>query len=136
MSLKVPNALEVEVLTTLMTPALTMKLYSNNVTPGDGDTAATYTEVSGGGYASKPLTFANWTITAGTPSSANYSPIQEWTFTGPTNAPGTIYGYFVTRNSDGKLMWAERFPAANVPFAPIAGSIIKVLPKFTAESQF
>jgi hypothetical protein len=134
MPLVVPDALEVEVLTTLLTPALTMKLYSNNYTPVGGSAAANFTEVAGGGYANKPLTFANWVITSG--SLALYNAMQEWVFTGVTNAPGTIYGYYITRNSDGKLMWAERFPAANVPFTPIAGSIIRVLPRLTAESAF
>ena len=136
MALVVPNTLEVEILTEKLTPALTMKLYSNDVTPSGGSAPAGFTEVAGGGYTSKPLTFANWSISAGDPSSAVYNATQQWTFTGPTNAPGTIYGYFVTRNSDGKLMWAERFPSAVVPFSPIAGSIIKVLPRFTAQSQF
>lgn len=136
MSLIVPDTLEVEVITNALTLALTMKLYSNNVTPVGTTTAAAFTEVTGGGYASKPLTFANWTITSGDPSQAIYTSTQQWTFTGPTSGPGTVYGYFVTRNSDGKLMWSERFPTALVPFAPIVGSIIKVLPKFTAQSQF
>jgi|SRR5262245_5712025 len=135
MSMKVPNAVEVEVITTLLTPNLTLKLYGNDKTPADGDVAANYTEISGGGYANKPLTFANWTITSGAPSAGSY-PGQTWIFTGPINAPGTIYGYYVTRDSDGKLMWAERFPSANVPFGPVNGSKIVVLPRFTAESQF
>jgi hypothetical protein len=136
MSLVVPDALEVEILTEKLTPALTLKLYGNNVTPTGASTAAAFTEIAGGGYLAKPLTFANWGIVAGDPSVATYNAIQEWSFTGVINAPGTIYGYFVIRNSDGKLMWAERFPPANVPFSPIAGSVIRVLPKFTAQSQF
>ena len=136
MSLIVPDTIEVEVLTTALTPALTMKLYSNNATPAHDSSAASFTEVTGGGYAAKPLTFANWGIVAGDPSVATYNATQTWTFTGPTTGPGTIYGYYVIRNSDGKLMWAERFPAANVPFAPIAGSIISVIPKFTTQSAF
>lgn len=136
MSLVVPNTLEVEVLTDLMTDALTMKLYGNDATPAAGSSAASFTEISGGGYASKPLTFANWSISAGDPSQAVYNATQQWTFTGPISGTGNVYGYFVTRNSDGKLMWAERFPSAVVPFVPIAGSIIKVLPRFTAQSQF
>lgn len=135
MSLKVPNAAELEIITYVLTPALTLRMYGNNVTPADGDTAAGYTEIAGGGYANKPLTFANWTIVAGTPTTASYA-VQIWTFTGVINAPSTIYGYYVTRNSDGKLMWAERFPAATVPFTPAVGSIIRVVPKFTVESQF
>lgn len=136
MSLVVPDTVEVEVLTALLTPALTLRLFSNNATPAHSSSAASFTEVSGGGYASKPLTFANWVITAGDPSQAIYNASQVWTFTGPTNAPGTIYGYYVTRNSDGLLMWAERFPVSVVPFVPIGGSQIMVLPKFSAQSLF
>src|SRR5215467_3980825 len=116
MSLVFPDIQEVEVLTTLLTPNLTMRLYGNNKTPAHGDTAAAYTEIAGANYANKPLTFANWTITAGEPTIANYAATQSWAFNGIINAPGTIYGYYVTRDSDGKLMWAERFPSAVVPF--------------------
>ena len=136
MGLVVPDVLEVETLNNVLGSPLTLRLYSNNKVPAGGDNAAAYTEVAGGGYASFPLTLANWNIVAGTPSAATYNAVQIWTFTGVTNAPGTIYGYFVTRNSDGKLMWAERFPAASVPFNPVAGSIIRILPKFTVGSQF
>jgi hypothetical protein len=132
----IPNALEVEVLTTLLTPALTMKIYGNNVTPTGASTAASFTEISGGGYTSKPLTFANWGIVSGDPSIATYNAMQSFDFTGAIAGPGTIYGYFVTRNSDGKLMWAERFPPANVPFVPVAGSKIQILPKLSAQSLF
>src|SRR3982751_2479471 len=113
MSLVVPNAIEVEVLTTLLTPAYTLRIYGNNKTPAAGDVAANYTEISGGGYVAKAITFANWTIVAGAPSLATYTG-QTWIFTAAIDAPGTIYGYYVTRNSDGKLLLAERFPAANV----------------------
>jgi hypothetical protein len=134
MGFVVPNTIEHEVLTTLLTPPLTLRLYGNNVTPNSTSATADFTEIAGGGYANKPLIFANWTIVEGTPSEATYSAVQQWTFTGPINAPGTIYGYYVTRNSDSKLVWAERFPAANVPFSPIAGSIVGLLPRFDAQS--
>lgn len=138
MSIVIPDAIEIEVITSVLTPALTMRLYGNNKVPAHGDTIAAYTEIAGGGYVSKPLTFVNWNLVAGEPSVASYNALVTWTFTGVINAPGTIYGYYVMRNIDGKLVWAERFPAANVPFAPIAagGSIIRVLPKFSAQSQF
>lgn len=136
MSLIVPNAYEVEALNDLLTPPLTLRLYGNAATPSGTSTAAAFTEITGGGYAAKPLTLANWNISAGDPSQAVYNATQAWTFTGIIDPPGTIYGYFVTRDSDGLLMWAERFPAANVPFVPINGSIIKILPKYTAQSAF
>jgi hypothetical protein len=136
MSQVVPNALEVEVLTTLLTPALTLRLYGNNATPAGASTAASFTEIAGGGYVAKALTFANWSIAAGDPSTGLYNILQQFNFTGVINAPGTIYGYYVTRNSDGKLIWAERFSAALVPFAPVAGSTISIVPAFNAQSQF
>ena len=136
MSMVIPDVLEVEIITTLLTPALTLRLYSNNATPIGTSSAASFTEVAGGGYAALPLTFAHWGITSGNPSTAIYDTTQTFTFTGVTNAPGTIYGYYVTRNSDGKLMWAERFASGLVPFTPIAGSVIKILPRFTADSEF
>jgi hypothetical protein len=136
MSLIVPDVEEVEVLTNTLTPALHLRLFSNNVTPVHTSSAASFTEVAGGGYAAFPLTFANWTIVAGDPSQATYNSNQIFIFTGPSSAPGTVYGYYVTRDSDGKLMWAERFPPANVPFVPIAGSEILILPRYSAQSQF
>jgi len=134
MTLIVPDAREVVILTDYLTPALTLKLYGNDATPSGTSAAADFTEIAGGGYANKPLIFANWGIIAGSPTIALYNAMQQWVFTGPINAPGTIYGYFVTRNSDGLLMWAERFPAGNVPFNPIAGSDIRVTPRITCES--
>ena len=132
----VPDVLENEILTAILNTALTLKLYGNNTTPIGASLAAGFTEIAGGGYASKPLTFANWGIISGDPTSATYNTQQTWTFTGPINAPFTIYGYYVTRNSDGKLMWAERFAVGLVPFTPINGSIIKVIPKFVAQRLF
>jgi hypothetical protein len=133
MTLIVPNAREVAIMTEFLTPSLTLKLYSNDVTPDGTKVAGDFTEVSGGGYTSFPLTFANWTIVGGAPTVCTY-PIQGWGFTGPTSAPGTIYGYFITRVSDGVLMYAERFPGGTVPFTPENGSIIRVTPKITCES--
>ncbi len=134
MTLIVPNARELVILTDFLTPDLTLKLYSNDRTPAGGDVAADYTEISGGGYTNKPLTFANWGITAGAPTVGLYNAVQEWIFTGATDAPGTIYGYYITRDSDGVLMWAERFPSGSVPFTPVNGSIIRVLPRIEVES--
>jgi len=134
MSLIVTNVQEVEVLTNFLTPALTMRLYGNDRTPAGTDAAANYTEIAGGGYASKALTFANWELTAGGPTVALYNAVQTWVFTDAIDAPSTIYGYYITRNSDGLLMYAERFPSGSVPFTPIAGSVIRVTPRITCES--
>ena len=133
MTLVIPNAQEVEVLTNRLTPDHTLKIYGNNVTPGPTSVAGDFTEIAGGGYASKPITFANWNITPGTPTVALYNATQSFVFTGPIGGAGTIYGYFITRNSDGILLLAERFPAGVVPFSPINGSFIRVTPRITCE---
>lgn len=128
MSLVVPNVAEVAVLTEfLKSEDLYLRLYSNNVTPGETDTAATYTQVTGGGYAQITLTAALWAITSGDPSFGLYAQ-QIFGFTGPTTGPGTIYGYYVV-NAANLLKWANRFPGANIPFAPISGSSIKITPR-------
>lgn len=106
---------------------LTLKLFSNNVTPAEGDTAATYTEVTGGGYASKTLALGSWTIVAGDPTTGTYA-AQDFAFTGATTGPGTIYGYYLVDGSN-VLRGSERFGASVVPFNPVNGSLIRITPK-------
>lgn len=128
MTLLVPNVGEVKMLNLILDQDLTLKLYSNDKTPAEGDTASSYTEVAGGNYSSKDLLFANWTITSGNPSFGVYLS-QDFNFTDSTDSPGTIYGYYVV-NDDGVLMWAERFPALVLPFSPVNGSIVRITPRF------
>jgi hypothetical protein len=93
--------------------AWTLRLFSNDYTPVAASTEANLTEVAGGGYAAIALTASNWVTTPGSPTSTTY-PQQTFTFTGATNAPGTIYGYYITDNN-GKLIFAERFAAFFTP---------------------
>lgn len=106
MPLLVPNASEATMLEAVLnkTPAedLVLRLYTNNKTPAETDTAASYTEASGSGYAAKSLAGASWSVAGSTASYAE----QTFTFSG---ALGQVYGYFVTQATSGKLMWAERF---------------------------
>lgn len=128
MTLIVPNVAEVLALNWfLMSEDLFLRLYSNNYTPTETDTLASFTEVAGGGYAAKTLGWGSWTINSGAPSYGIYTR-QEWIFTGPTTLTN-IYGYYVT-DVLGVLRWAERFVVT--PIAPIAGSKIRVTPRFEA----
>lgn len=124
MTLVVPNVGEVIVLDEFLAGTLTLKLFSNDIIPGELDTASSYDEVSGGGYSSKSINFAGWTITPGDPSTATYA-AQDFSFTGVTNAPGTVYGYYLVDGSN-VLRWAERFPEAVLPFTPGNGSLVRV----------
>lgn len=132
MSLVVVNKNTKLILDDLIGQILTLSLYSNNKTPSVADIAADYTEVSGGGYASISLLIASWNVTEGNPSDATYNAFQDFFFTGPTAAPTTIYGYYIT-DPNGILRWAERF--STVPFIPINGALISIRPKITCRSQ-
>lgn len=135
MTLVVPDTAEVDFLQQILNHVFTIRLFGNNATPGPLSTAASFNEISGGGYSNVSILYANWAFTANNPSYGTQTKVS-WSFTGAIAAPSTIYGYFVTRDSDGLLMWAERFPAAAVPFTPIAGSLVEVTPKFTGSSVY
>ncbi len=135
MSLVVPNTAEIEALQKFLNRNITVKLFSNNYTPIDTSSSASFTEVTGGGYVSKAIVYADWTFTGGTPSYAQ-SPQLLWVFTGATSGPGVIYGYYVIENAGGTLLWAARLPALVVPFTPKNGSIIRITPKFTGSSVY
>lgn len=105
----------------------TLKAFTSNTTPADTDTAATYTEASGGGYVAKTLTNGSFTVTVGNdPSDATYAQ-QTWTFTGALTGNPTVYGYYVV-DADNVLLWAERLPASFTP--AVSGDQLAVTPKF------
>lgn len=107
MSLLCPSVGEANMLNNALqatTPeALTLKLYSNSKAPAAADTAASYTEVSAGGYAAKSLTRAGWNAATGTPAVSTYGTEQVFNFTGTV----TVYGYFLVGESSGTIYWAE-----------------------------
>ena len=108
----------------------TLRLFVNNITPAETDTAATYTEATGGGYASKSLTGANWTFTGTSPTEAAYNAQQTFTFTGALTTNPTIYGYYLVQTTSGILMWAE----TSTPFTPANnGDNYNVTPRITAD---
>src|SRR5687768_10807464 len=106
---------------------LVLRLYTNNVTPGESDTAGTYTEASGGGYSAITLTGSSW----GAASAGSIAYAQQ-TFTF-SSVPGTatMYGYFVTQATSGTLLYAERFTGAPFTIAN-AGDQVKITPTITA----
>jgi len=114
MTLLVPNAAEVIIMENFLNKSapqdLVLKLYGSDTTPSETDTNASYTEISGGGYAAITLTPANWVVTPGSPTAAVY-PEQTFSF---SSAVGNIYGYYVVQAVSGDLLWAERF--TNGPF--------------------
>jgi len=134
MTILVPNvgeeiALRYLINKTTTTRDLIYRLFATNVTPAETDTAGSYTEAAGGGYAAKTLTGASWTTTQGAPTSADYAQ-QTWTFTGALTTNPTVYGYYVTRATDADLVLAETFTS----FTPANnGDQILLTPKITAD---
>jgi hypothetical protein len=84
-----------------------LRLFQNNITPAETDTAATYTEATFTGYSSVTLTGASWSVVEGAPSSASYAQQSFTSSAGSQNQ--SIYGYYVTRTTSGRIAWAERF---------------------------
>jgi hypothetical protein len=115
---------------------MTLRLYQNNVTSGltaaqiEALTQAAFTEANFAGYASSSMTTA-WTTTQGNPSEATRAQV---TFTrSSTGTVQNIFGYYVTRNSDGALQWFEHFDAP-IPVEFINDAVI-VTPRITLDDE-
>jgi len=106
---------------------LRFRLYTNSATPADTDTAGTYNEAAGGGYAVITLTTGAWSIASANDPSDATAAQQTWTFTGSLTGSATIYGYFVT-DGDGTLIFAERLGTSFTPANN--GDQLKLTPKF------
>lgn len=93
---------------------LTLKLFCNDYTPVDTSVAGSFTEATGGGYASKTLTNGSWTESqVSNIEQAAYAE-QTYTFTGALTTNPNIYGYYVV-DADGVLVYAEKAAAAFTP---------------------
>jgi hypothetical protein len=102
---------------------LTLKLFCNNLTLDDADTATAFVEAAGGGYSAKTLTAGNWvdSIVGGIAQVAY--PTQTFTFTGPLTTNTTIYGYYVV-DDDNTLKFADLFTEGVEPTD--AGNYIRI----------
>lgn len=133
MALLVPNNGEGDGLQYFVNKAtpenLILRLFTSNTTPAEADTAGTYTEASGSGYAAITLTGASWAAPVeGAPSSIAYA-AQTFTFSG---ALGNVYGYYMTRASSARIALAERF--SNGPYnIQNSGDAIVITPTITLD---
>lgn len=107
---------------------LVLKLYSNNITPSDTDTAATYTEATFAGYSAITLTGASWGSASG--GTITYGSQQTFTRTS-TGTVENIYGYFCIQTTSTILMYSERDSAAPAPMTN-NGDQIKITPTISA----
>lgn len=123
------------VLDQLLASTHSLRLFRNNVTSGltaaqiRALTESSFTEANFSGYAAATLSSGSWTVVTGDPTVASYA---TQTFTrSSTGTAQTIYGYYVTRNSDSKLVWFEYFPS--VISIEFINDQIKVTPRITAQ---
>jgi hypothetical protein len=104
---------EVALLELMTSVDLYLRLFTNDVEDGltaaqiEALTAADLTEASFTGYGAKTLDGGSWTVTAGDPSTATYT--KQGFVSTIDQTPQTLYGYYVTRASDGTLCWYEYF---------------------------
>lgn len=86
---------------------LKLKLFTNDVTPSDSSTVASFTEATESGYSEATLTGSDWaaSTSAGvTTATYNGSSGVDFTF----NEAVTVFGYFITSNDGTVLIGAER----------------------------
>lgn len=79
-----------------------LRLFVNDVTPGELDQTGTYQEAKGYGYEPIELHAGKWEVVD---TKGNY-PTQTFTFGGPL---GKVCGYFITRKKSGRLVSAAKF---------------------------
>lgn len=93
--------------------AYTLRLYSNDVSSGLTDeeiqalTEADFTEATFAGYSAAALATGDWSITQGNPTQAVN--VEKSFIRSSTGTAELIYGYYVTRDSDGQAHWFEQF---------------------------
>lgn len=103
---------------------LVLRLFQNNITPSDTDTAGTYTEATFPGYAAITLAGASWGA-----ASAGSIAFAQQTFTISSGGPQTVFGYYYTQLTSGILVAAE----AQTSFAfTNVGDNVKITPTITA----
>lgn len=131
MGLLAPNVGEVLLLKYMLNNAtptnVELRLYTNNITPAYTDVLASYTQSSAAGYAGITLTGSAWTVAAS--SGTVVANFAQQTFSYTTSE--SVYGYYVTSNGAGQVLWAERFSGA-VPFnIPSGGGTVSITPRVT-----
>lgn len=105
---------------------LSLRLFTNNITPADTTVAGDLTQATFTGYSAKTLTGSSWgAANNGRPSVSTY-PIQTFTST-VTQATQNIYGYYVVQTSSGILLGLERFIDAPIPVTNINDAVTVTL---------
>lgn len=137
MTVVVVNQGEEQMLDLILAVNYTLRLYKTDVTAGltqaqvDALDETDFTEAAFAGYSAAALTGGSWVTTQDTPSTGTYA---QQTFTRSTTGTAeTIYGYYITRTSDGALVWFEDFTGPIV--VTNAGDAIAVTPTIALDDD-
>lgn len=109
-----------------------IRLFKNNFTPTGASVAADFTEADFDGYASQTVVAWGAGFLNGSNQGEIDHAIKTWTATGGAT-PNTIYGYYLTRDSDGKVYYSERNPAGGVLING-AGQTYSVVPRLVIDT--
>lgn len=138
MALLTPAEGELQLLDKMLKDALStdenyiLKLYKNDVTPGDAYVEGSFTEADFTNYAARTLARSSWNASVQVSNKAETSygsGPQSWTC-GTTG--NTVYGYYVTGATSGAVLWAERFSTSRVL---ADGDVLNITPKFTLNKE-
>lgn len=116
MTIVIPDRGEGVLLDAMTSGDLYLRLFASDVEDGlteaqvEALTESDFTEATFAGYEACLLTGGGWTVTTGDPSEATYA--QQQFVSSMEQTPETIYGYYVTRASDGWLAWYEYLDTA------------------------
>ena len=137
MGLIIPATGEQEFLDRIVNGSYTVRLYSNDVVTGltlaelDALTSGDFTEATFPGYAASALVGGAWVVSGSNPAMAIYPQVS---FTRSTSgALDTVYGFYVTRDSDGEVRWFEQAPS--VITIATGGDSIVVTPVLTLDDN-
>lgn len=111
---------------------LYLRLFQNNHTPAHGDTIASYTEATFGGYAAIVVNDLN-VIGVSLSVALAQAGVKVFICTGgPSN---NIYGYYLTNASNTNVYWAQYDDLSPVPIGNL-GDVYVVVPAITHKSEF
>jgi microcystin-dependent protein len=117
--------------------AYTLRLFKTDVTAGlspddiDNLDETDFIEAEFTGYAAAALSTGDWTITQGNPTVARN---VEKSFTSSANQTAqNVWGYYVTRDSDGALIWFDQFAGPIV--IELVNDEVRVTPTLTLDDS-
>jgi hypothetical protein len=139
MPLVVPNVGKINLLAeffpTSLFNLLEIRPYTSDVAPDAESVTSDFSFAIGRGLDAIAIgDSAEWSapaIVSGRAQAQYGTSAQQWTLTGSGDV--TVYGYVVTIEGGGDLIWAERFAS---PIEMVPGGTLQILPVLTLDSEY